>query len=463
MTFKRKEKGKKIKTWLIIILCLVIVLPAAGIIIIKFEGEKPKVNLNFLSTIVPANIDIYGYASDEKSGVKKLWIGLLKDGKETVLFEKEYKTRGIIPKGSVHRVPFKVGIKAKKLKISDGPAKLRIAVRDHSWRDWWKGNRTYIEKEIVFDTKPPELSILSTRHNVSQGGSGLVVYMLSEPCQKSGVYIGKDFFPGYSGYFKDKDIYLAFFALGYGDNAGTDFYVKAIDPAGNTARSGFYHHVLQKEFKTDTINISDDFLNWKLPEFQASAGWDDNLSAVDKFVFINSKLRQKNNYFILGNGKKTENRLFWEGAFGRLPNSARRAAFADHRVYKYKGNVIDKAVHMGIDLASIKHAAVPAANRGKVVFSGAAGIYGNMVCIDHGFGLFSIYAHLSRMMVNPGEMVVKGDIIGYTGTTGLAGGDHLHFGMFIDHVFVNPVEWWDATWIKNNITGKIEMVASMLN
>jgi len=186
-------------------------------------------------------------------------------------------------------------------------------------------------------------------------------------------------------------------------------------------------------------------------------------SAVDKFIFINSKLREKNNHFILENGKKTENQLYWEGAFGRLPNSARRAGFADHRVYKYKGNAIDTAVHMGIDLASVKHAAVPAANRGKVVFSGAVGIYGNMVCIDHGFGLFSLYAHLSRMSVNPGEMVAKGDVIGYTGTTGLAGGDHLHFGMFIDHIFINPIEWWDATWIKNNITSKIETVASMLN
>jgi len=78
MTFKRKNKGKRIKTWLIIILCLAIVLPATGILIIKFEGEKPKIDLNLLSAIVPANIDISGSVYDEKSGVKKLWIGLLK-------------------------------------------------------------------------------------------------------------------------------------------------------------------------------------------------------------------------------------------------------------------------------------------------------------------------------------------------------------------------------------------------
>jgi murein DD-endopeptidase MepM/ murein hydrolase activator NlpD len=53
-------------------------------------------------------------------------------------------------------------------------------------------------------------------------------------------------------------------------------------------------------------------------------------------------------------------------------------------------------------------------------------------------------------------MVSKGEIIGQTGTTGWAGGDHLHFSMIVNHVFVNPVEWWDPNWIQHNITDKLE-------
>jgi len=185
-------------------------------------------------------------------------------------------------------------------------------------------------------------------------------------------------------------------------------------------------------------------------------------SSQEQFVFINKELRRRNNLTILANGQKTESLIFWSNVFGRLPNSARRANFADHRVYKYNGQIVSNAVHMGIDLASVKHAEVPASNRGKVVFSGSVGIYGNLVCIDHGCGLMSIYAHLSRMSVDINDMVARGDIIGYTGTSGLAGGDHLHFGMFIDHIFVNPVEWWDASWITNNITSKLETVQSMM-
>jgi murein DD-endopeptidase MepM/ murein hydrolase activator NlpD len=101
---------------------------------------------------------------------------------------------------------------------------------------------------------------------------------------------------------------------------------------------------------------------------------------------------------------------------------------------------------------------VPAANGGRIAFAEDLGIYGQTVIIDHGFYLFSMYSHLSRSLVVKGQMVSKGDIIGFTGTTGLAGGDHLHFGILIHHVFVNPIEWWDPTWIRHNISDKLKGV-----
>ena len=98
---------------------------------------------------------------------------------------------------------------------------------------------------------------------------------------------------------------------------------------------------------------------------------------------------------------------------------------------------------------------MPAGNRGKVLYTGDLGIYGQTVLLDHGFGLISMYAHLSRVDVEPGQIVAKNETIGLTGRTGLAGGDHLHFSILIHHTFVNPIEWWDNNWIKNNITGKL--------
>lgn len=461
MMFKKQEKGKKFKKWLLIVLFAAVIVPLIWVVLVKFEGKAPVINLKLATLTIPADFEIAGYAEDHESGIKTLWVGIIQNNRETVLFEHTYPPAGWFGKGTTSRAPIKLTENAKKLNISDGAAMLRIAVRDYSWRNWWGGNTAYIEKEIVFDTRSPIISVLSTQHNLSRGGSGLVVYRLSELCHRSGVYVGDDFFPGYSGYFDDTETHLAFFAIPVDYERQGDIFVRAVDPAGNDSKSGFYYHIRKNSFKTDTINISENFLSRKLPEFQSVEGFPVEKPAEDQFVFINETLRKRNNQTILATGQQTEEQIFWQDAFGRLPNSARRANFADQRVYKFNGNVISNAVHMGIDLASVKHAEIPAANRGKIVYAGYVGIYGNLVCIDHGFGLLSIYAHLSRMTVDVGELVESGHIIGYTGTSGLAGGDHLHFGMFIDHVYVDPVEWWDATWIKNNITRKIEMAQKM--
>ncbi|MGD9414643.1 MAG: M23 family metallopeptidase, partial [Desulfobacterales bacterium] len=71
-----------------------------------------------------------------------------------------------------------------------------------------------------------------------------------------------------------------------------------------------------------------------------------------------------------------------------------------------------------------------------------------------------MYAHLNASDVSKGQAVKKGDTLGRTGSTGLAGGDHLHFSILINNTFVNPIEWWDGSWIENNVTAKIKAVPS---
>ena len=91
-----------------------------------------------------------------------------------------------------------------------------------------------------------------------------------------------------------------------------------------------------------------------------------------------------------------------------------------------------------------------------VVFAGYLGIFGNAVVIDHGYGLMSLYAHLSATEVKNGQDVARGDPVGRTGSTGLAGGDHLHFTMLVGGRMVNPVEWWDAHWIADRVERKLK-------
>ena len=151
-------------------------------------------------------------------------------------------------------------------------------------------------------------------------------------------------------------------------------------------------------------------------------------------------------------------KFLWSGRFQRLPRSAVKANFGDFRTYvDGDRQKIDEQTHMGLDLASVAHAEVPAAQAGRVIWVDYLGIHGHMILIDHGLGLMTQYSHLSEYGVQVGETVKAGQIIGRTGTSGLAGGDHLHFGVLVGGVPVQPLEWLDATWVKNNITSRMNI------
>ncbi|MBT9437871.1 MAG: peptidoglycan DD-metalloendopeptidase family protein [Desulfobacterales bacterium] len=455
-----RTKEKKSKHRLIILLCIILAIPVAWILITRLEGGKPSIKLDLLSQTIGASQELSISVADMKSGLRRVWIGLLQNGMETVLLEKDFPAKGLIVGGIKHEEALKVKIDPDKRGIKDGKAILRIVVCDFSWRHWFKGNRTYLEKNIIIDTKPPEIDIISRFHNISQGGACLVVYKLSEECHRSGVYVEENFFPGHSGHFQDKNVLMAFFALNHKQEPGTKIFVKAIDRAGNTSKAGFNYNIKRKVFKKDVINISDKFLNWKMPEFDIYTQQVSELTIKNKFLKVNRDIRKNSYNKVIKLVEKTDKVLYWDGVFLRLPKSANKAGFAENRVYKYNNKIIDRQIHLGIDLASIAHSPIPAANRGKVVFAGSIGIYGKTVIIDHGFGLQSMYAHLSSYNVEEKQMVSKGEIIGRTGITGLAGGDHLHYSILIHNTFVNPIEWWDKAWIKNNISSKINKAES---
>jgi len=176
----------------------------------------------------------------------------------------------------------------------------------------------------------------------------------------------------------------------------------------------------------------------------------------DVFVAVNRHLRKENEARIAEVTKNASPTMLWQGAFVQLPNSKVEANFADLRTYTWNGEPVDTAYHVGYDLSVTKHSPVEAANSGKVAFTGDLGIYGNTVILDHGLGLFTLYSHLSSIEVKVGDPVAQRQILGKTGETGLAAGDHLHFGVYLDGVAVLPVEWWDAKWIGDNITPKLD-------
>ncbi|HEY3307231.1 MAG TPA: M23 family metallopeptidase [Desulfuromonadaceae bacterium] len=335
--------------------------------------------------------------------------------------------------------------------LKDGPFILQVTATGSTF--FGSGRSAAQSHSFTFDNTPPIVAVLSTAHNIIRGGVGLVVYTVSKQVEKTGVVFADRFFPGFpqaGGY------YACLFPFPY--DMEPERYVPrviAVDKAGNERQAGINFHLLVKHFSTDKINLSDSFLEKVAAEFKNK--FPQAATPLEIFLKANGDLRRENIKSLYEYGHQTSPAPLWQGVFLRMPNTAPLGGFAQTRFYIYQGKQVDQQTHLGFDLASIAHAAVPAANKGRVVFAGDLGIYGQCVVIDHGMGLQTLYGHLSRMTVKAGDNVEKGQTIGNSGASGMAAGDHLHYGVTISGQEVNPVEWWDQSWIKNNITGKLEM------
>lgn len=455
-----KSKQKTTFRWVLLLVVLVPLVALGALLTIQLEGRSPQISHNLTEPFVGAPRDIVVEIAERGRGLQSVRVTVLQAGREDLLEEVNFDGSMLWGGSGVmaHQLP--VALDPRGLGLKDGDARLIIEARDYSWRKWWHGNLTVEEVPLVVDTRAPQIEVLSRLHYVNQGGSGAVVYRLSETCPTHGIAVGDRFYPGYPAGGKDPKMMMALFAVPYDLSRETAVLASATDLAGNQTQMGFHCRIRAKSFRQDVLNISDDFIrNSMVPLLAAQEGAGVNeMDLKEVFLAVNQGMRQENYETLTGLGRQTAPERMWEGVFLRLPQAANRAQFADHRTYRYKGAVVDRQVHLGADLASLQQSPVPAANSGRVVYADRVGIYGNTVVIDHGFGLMSLYSHLSAIGVQAGARVNKGDIVGHTGITGLAVGDHLHFGMMVHDTFVNPIEWWDDHWINDNVLNKLALV-----
>jgi murein DD-endopeptidase MepM/ murein hydrolase activator NlpD len=320
---------------------------------------------------------------------------------------------------------------------------------------------TVVARDVQVRLEPPRVAVLSMFHFVNHGGSEFVVYRVSPEDVESGVRVGDKEYPGFpargAGITGDPALRVAFFALLYDQPLNTNIQVFARDVAGNQATTALDYRVFPKAFRKSRIEIDDRFLQRVVPTIasntpDAPIPTDDLLQG---FLAINRDLRQKNNQTIRDLAKKTSPEMLFKDAFQQLGNSQVEAGFADARTYVYQGKDVDQQVHLGFDLAVTANVPISASQRGVIVHADYLGIYGNCVIIDHGLGVQSLYGHLSSIDVKPGDMVEKGQQIGRSGMTGLAGGDHLHFTTLVGGEQVSPVDWWSTQWLQDRVLRKI--------
>jgi murein DD-endopeptidase MepM/ murein hydrolase activator NlpD len=337
------------------------------------------------------------------------------------------------------------------LGLREGAATLEVLARDGFWRPIRVDDRPILTTQVTLDFTPPSLEVVAATRYWAQGGGGLVV-LRSKGASRVAVTVGGLAFRAYPAGPPESSLFVDLVALPWNYEAGTAITAVAQDEAGNVTSRTVAVEVKARRFKTDTIEIKDEFLERKLPELLPErAGTIATGDLLAAFLTVNRDSRKQAEEVKRGLAAKTQPRPLWEGVFVQPRNTKVFSNFAETRTYRYHGQVVDTQIHFGYDLAAVQHAPVPAANSGVVVFAGPLSIYGNAVVVDHGLGLQTLYAHLSSIAVKEGDPVVKEQELGRTGSTGLALGDHLHYEVLINGVSVTPLEWWDATWIRDHV------------
>ncbi|WP_292656941.1 M23 family metallopeptidase [Nitratifractor sp.] len=441
---RRKKRG----SWLWLIL-LLLVAGAAGYLYLspRFERIPPKVILQPSFFWAPGkSIKV---AIEDNQGLGSYWV-LLGDGKREVTVSSGTFTAPQRQSVIAVTLPKESGLDPQK-----APWHLRVEVKDRSLWNLGEGNRAAAVAKVLVDTRPPRVGIVARSPSVVKGGSGLVIFRATDKhLEDVYVQVGKKRFKPLP--YRVKGYWATLVAWPFRDEI-FDPKVVAVDKAGNRTEARIAFERIDRSYRVSWIGLSDRFLQGKIAEI---ARLDPKIAAITdplrRFKAVNEGMRQHNEALIHHYTAAPSPVDFYRWrlkAFYPLKSAKRVADFGDERHYYYRdrNRQVSLSYHLGYDLASVRHAPIVSSNPATVVFAGYNGIYGNMPILDHGFGLYTLYGHCSSVLVSEKEHVRAGQVIARTGKTGLALGDHLHFGILVQGVEVWPMDWMKQNWINSHI------------
>ena len=445
----RNRSNKKSGSKIVTLLVLVALLGGAGYIYTAPEFEREIPTIQSENNIFWNRSDAIKVNLADNEGLKSFEL-VLSDGTQSIIvgqgiFDTLTKDKTLLVKYPKSKV---LDPKAKKLT-------LKISVTDKSMWNMLQGNSSEKTIDINVDYRKPNVNILANSYMIIQGGSALVVFQASdENLDRLYVEAGGNKFKAQP--YKKEGYYAALIAWPF-EKKEFKAKVVAIDKAKNKRTADIPFYLKNHKYKVSWIKASDKFIDGKITDLASSdpeyANIDDRL---ERFVAINETMRLKNEDLIHSLSKMVSSDLLdsWKVTkFYPLRNGQKVASYGDERHYYYKNkdHKVSHSFHVGYDLASTKMATIKTSNAGTVVYANENGIYGNMPMIDHGLGLYSLYGHCSQLLVNEGDEVSVGQAIAKTGVSGLALGDHVHFGLLVQGLEVRPVEWFDQSWIRKNI------------
>jgi murein DD-endopeptidase MepM/ murein hydrolase activator NlpD len=432
----------------IIFLMILIALIAGGVYVYTsstFERNAPEITIDsngYWNGRAPLKI-----AMKDQSGIVSYKISMHTGKGETVLDESTLST-------PEHAKTFELKVPEQLIAPDTTSVTLEVTARDASRWNFFAGNRADKTQTLSIDARRPQVSIVTNSYKIVQGGSAIVVFRVEDEHLKD-FYVETSFGKRFKAEPFYADHYYAALIAWPVTEENFRAYVVADDIAGNETRAYIPLRLVNVKYKVSKIKLSDRFLNGKVAELAQTFGAPANADAIQRFLFVNETLREKNEKVIQKlTSAVPDTRIngFTQKPFYPLRDAAVVARFGDHRFYYYKGQQVSEAYHLGLDLASVKMAKIVTKNPGEIVFADNNGIYGNMPVLAHGLGLYTIYGHCSSIKVPKGTHVNAGAQIATTGMSGYAMGDHLHFGVLVQGIEVLPQEWMDKHWIKVSIT-----------
>ncbi len=426
------------------ILAVIAIIVLAPIVYVLARSATPVVDLASPVTSLGQATPIAVHVHDPR-GVSKLSAIVEQNGTQFAAWQSAQPSSA-----ADNTFSFTVGVKTTP-QLRDGKAKLIVEAASNDLLH--KTGR--LERDVTVVTQPPTISVDSDQHYLYLGMADLATFNVSGGWTEAGVRVGDQTYRawpmpgGKSGFF-------SLYAFAWNMPPGTIPLAYASNGAGNDVTSPLVVQFPKKEqpkYTVHDLQVSDAFMQKVVGEFDPNGSGD----PVARFVKINSEMRHANNKTLSDLRFKTADRFLWSQPFTRQSHSQAESSFADLRNYIYQGKKIDQQVHLGYDLAVTQHVGVEASNDGRVVYAAPLGIYGNCIVVDHGYGLQTIYGHLSHIAVHLGDMVKRGQVMGQSGMTGMAGGDHIHFAMQLDGVQIDPKEWWDSHWIQDHIAKRVDL------
>ncbi|MDD2698738.1 MAG: M23 family metallopeptidase [Arcobacteraceae bacterium] len=398
----------------------------------------------------------------DNSNLTSYKVTFIDDKGEQILDEKVLSEK--TPKLSLKVAPpkFETLYKGKAIKI-----KIE-AVDDSKWV-FLSGNTTEIIYNIAIDTKAPETIVLNNSRYIARGGSALVVVKVADDNLDNAYITFNDTVNFTLIPFYKPNYYAAIIAwdisIPFEDFKGVNLV--ATDKAGNKSIAKVPLYIQDFAVKNSNLNIPQSFIETVSTNVLEKMNEEVPADLTARFVKQNRTLRAENIATIkkvcMTNLPKESFSDFNINAFSRLQGSSTAAGFGERRHYYLNDTMIDEAWHLGLDWASVAHDNITISNGGDVIFKDYLGIYGNSIIVNHGLGIATIYAHTTSQFTNVGEKVTVNQKIATTGITGAVLGDHLHFGVLVQGIEVNPIEWMDPNWIKTRITDILTSSKAMMN